>query len=245
MAQARATIADVRNVERVTIDAPAHGASADSTVPLNFGDFAEAVLHHLDELDIDTAILGGISMGAGIALRIACDFPDRVTALVLVRPAWTDRPGRPHLDIVSDIGTWITEASVEVARSRLEADHRYQAMSANEPLAATSVARAIGGVAESGRPDVLTQMVDSRPVHDLALLANVHQPALVVSTERDELHPPSIAREIAAMLPNSTLAVAPPRYAEPVAHQEFLTKAINSFIDSDRDKKTESTEDRT
>lgn len=229
-AQAQAAVAAVEGVESLTIDAPAHGGSAASTVPLNFGAFANAVIDVLDRFDIDTAIFGGISMGAGISLRIARDFPDRVSALVLVRPAWTDRPARPHLDIVADIGAWVTSHGVGGARKLLSLDERHQLMVECEPLAAASVANAIDGVARTGRPDVLSAMVDSSPVDDMGELADVGQPTIVISTEHDRLHPVPIAEAVAAALPNATSLLAPPRYLEPEAHQGFLTHAFNSFI---------------
>ena len=229
-AQAQSAVAGVEGVEVITVDAPAHGGSAASKVPLNFGAFARAVVDLLDEFDIGTAILGGISMGAGISLRIARDFPDRVSALVLVRPAWTNQAARPHLDLVADVGEWVASHGVGGARELLSVDERYQLMAEHEPRAAASVANAIDGIAKTRRPEVLPAMVDSCPVDDLADLAEVRHPAIVVSTEHDRLHPVFIAEVIAAELPNATSLLAPPRYLEPEAHQAFLTDAINSFV---------------
>jgi pimeloyl-ACP methyl ester carboxylesterase len=239
-AQAQAAVAAVEGVEHLAIDAPGHGGSASSMVPLNFGAFAHAVVDLIEGFDIGTAVFGGISMGAGISLRIARDFPDRVSALVLVRPAWTNRAARPHLDIVADIGEWVTSHGVGVARRRLSLDDRYQLMLECEPLAAASVANAIDGVAKTGRPEVLSAMVDSSPVDHLCELTDVGQPAMVISTEHDRLHPVHIAEAVASALPNATSLLAPPRYLEPNAHQDFLTHAIGSFISAEhgRDERT-------
>ena len=232
-AQSQATLADVPGIELITIDAPAHGGSASSTVPLDFGSFASAIAGLLDELDVGPAIIGGISMGSGIALRIAVDFPDQVTGLVLVRPAWTDKPGRPHLNIVADVGAWISADGIEATRARLEADDRYQQMMATSPLLAGSVAAAIDARAVAGHPEVLMAMVDSHPVDALSDLAAVAQRALLISNESDPLHPTEVADEIATALPNAELKVAPPRYLEAEAHQDFLTTTINTFIADD------------
>ncbi len=242
--QAQAAIVGVSGVRRIVIDAPAHGESARSAVPLSFGSFADAMVDLLDELDVERAIFGGISMGSGIALRIALDFPQRVSGLVLVRPAWTDQPGRPHLDIIAAMGAWIDRDGVSSARGILESDGRFQEIEATVPLAAASIARTIDGVEETGRPDVLGAMVDSHPIDDLADLAAVTQPALVVATERDPLHPTEIADETAVALPNATSLLAPARYIEPHAHQDFVTDAINSFIASVVANEEEPTGDR-
>jgi len=228
--QAQAAIADVRGIERITIDAPAHGESAGSPVALNFRSFAYAVLQLLDALGIEQAILGGISMGSGIALRIAVEAPERVRSLVLSRPAWIDEPGRPHLDLVSDLGYWITAGGLKAARQRLVSDPRHQQIARVAPLAGASVVKTIDAVAATGRPDVLSAMVDSWPVDDLTELRSFIKPALVISTEHDPLHPKHIADRLASALPNASTLVAPPRYLEPDRHQAAVTTAIDSFV---------------
>lgn len=229
-AQAQSTIGDVTGIELITIDAPGHGDSADSTVALDFGSFARAVIEVLDHLKIESATFGGISMGAGISLRIAKDFPERVDALVLVRPAWIDKPGRPNLDIVADLGHWIESFGIEAARERLLDDDRFRRMDAAAPLSAASVANAIDGVATTGRPDVLRTLVDSRPLTSINDLRKIAQPSVVIYNDVDPLHPPLIAKEIANGLANAALLLAPPRYIDPEAHQHFITVAVNSFL---------------
>lgn len=232
--QAQAAINDLSGLERITIDAPGHGDSAQSTVPSNFGAFAGSIIDLLDGLNVGRAIFGGISMGAGLALRIARDFPERVKALVLVRPAWVDKPGRPHLNIVADIGEWIASDGLEAARQRLKIDERYQHMITHLPLAAASVAKMIEGVAATGRADVLREMVDSHPLDDGSELVTIAQRALVIANEHDPLHPIKIAHELVGGLPNTKLVIAPPRYLNPVTHQNVATRAINSFIADDQ-----------
>ena len=228
--QADATIAAVDGVERITVDLPAHGASAASTVALTFDAFADAVVELLDHLELSAVALGGISMGAGVSAAVATRRPDLVSALVLVRPAWMAEPGRPHLDLVAALGEWAVTEGLDGARHRLEEDQRFQTMAEHEPSAATSLAGALDRLAETKRPDVLSAIVDSQPFTDLADLAAVDQPALVVATAHDRLHPAWIAGAIAGALPNATLTTAPPRYLEPTAHQNFLTRAISGFL---------------
>ena len=65
---------------------------------------------------------------------------------------------------------------------------------------AASLVNAIDGIAETGRPEVLSAMVDSCPLDDLGELADVGQPAIVISTEHDRLHPVWVADAVAAAL---------------------------------------------
>ena len=229
--RAQAATSGVQNVERITIDAPGHGASKDSANSCDFGSFAKAIANLLaNTLGVERAIFGGISMGSGIALRIALDYPELVSGLILVRPAWVDAPGRPHLDLIADIGHWIETDGPDAARFLLSEDERYATMREHNGAAAASVAGVIDSVTATGRPDVLPAMVESQPMGTMAELAAIEQPALVISTEHDYLHPVYIAESWAQALPNAELVGSPPRYLAPVAHQTFLTAAMNAFI---------------
>ncbi len=57
-----------------------------------FDVFADDLIALADQLGLDRFVVGGISLGAGTALNLAIRYPERVSALVLCRPAWLDRP---------------------------------------------------------------------------------------------------------------------------------------------------------
>src|SRR5262245_34317776 len=89
---AKELFADFTGRRLIFADARAHGM----TEPLGpesklcFAQFAADLRALLRHLEIDNAVVGGISMGAGIAVRTAIDFPDVVRGLILIRPAWLD-----------------------------------------------------------------------------------------------------------------------------------------------------------
>ena len=63
---------------------------------LSIAQCATDVAALLDHLDIDAAVLGGISLGAAISMRLAASTPWRIKALILARPAWVDEPAPPR-----------------------------------------------------------------------------------------------------------------------------------------------------
>ena len=81
-------------VRLIGFDARAHG----QTRPLGdvhqvaIAPFADDLVALLDHLGVSRAVLGGISLGAAVALNAAVRHPRRTLGLVLVRPAWLDRP---------------------------------------------------------------------------------------------------------------------------------------------------------
>src|SRR5690606_5126931 len=73
----------------VTYDGPGNGRSDRSTDPERYtadayAADAAAVLEHLE---VDRAVVVGVSLGAAYAVRLAVKFPGRVLGLVLVGPA--------------------------------------------------------------------------------------------------------------------------------------------------------------
>jgi pimeloyl-ACP methyl ester carboxylesterase len=75
------------------MNARGHAPSNDiDPAKATFDTFADDVIALADQLELARFVVGGISLGAATALNLAIRYPRRVTALVLCRPAWLDRP---------------------------------------------------------------------------------------------------------------------------------------------------------
>src|SRR5262249_38797642 len=76
-------------IRLLCLDARAHGRTQPLGDPsaLSFDVFGDDLVAWLDYLGVERAVLGGISMGAGVALNVAVRYPERVAGLVLSRPA--------------------------------------------------------------------------------------------------------------------------------------------------------------
>src|SRR5678816_3082409 len=83
-----------RGLRLIALDVRAHGLTAPLGGPakLCFRTFAEDLLALFDHLRLERAVVGGISMGAALALHFAVRWPERVLGLVLSRPAWLEKP---------------------------------------------------------------------------------------------------------------------------------------------------------
>lgn len=64
-------------------DLRGHGASTGATALCTVADFANDLIELLDQLDINSAALCGLSLGGMIGLQLAIEQPDRVAALVV------------------------------------------------------------------------------------------------------------------------------------------------------------------
>jgi pimeloyl-ACP methyl ester carboxylesterase len=72
----------------VTLDLPGHGRSDRPTEPRRYSmtTFARAVIALLDHLGVDTAFVGGTSLGANATLEVAVLVPGRVRGMILEMP---------------------------------------------------------------------------------------------------------------------------------------------------------------
>jgi pimeloyl-ACP methyl ester carboxylesterase len=68
----------------VTVDIRGYGRSAKITTPYSEKDMCDDVMGVMGDLGIDRAVLGGCSVGSGIAIHLGLDHPDRFSALILV-----------------------------------------------------------------------------------------------------------------------------------------------------------------
>lgn len=68
----------------ITWDARGFGRTETDGAPFTYWDLADDCVAVLDALGIDKAIVGGMSQGGFVSLRVALRYPDRVRALILI-----------------------------------------------------------------------------------------------------------------------------------------------------------------
>lgn len=169
-------------------------------------------------------------MGSGIAVKMARQRPEMVNGLILMRPAWMDKPNPANLRIIRDIGVWLSQGTQDEAIERLNADPFYAELARSNPAAAKSILGAITRPHASDYAEVLTQIVEDRPLASLAELEALSTRTMVVGTPDDPLHPIEIAQAWAAKIPDATLCELPSKYTAPAAFQSELEAALDQFL---------------
>ena len=212
-----------------TFDARGHGESspARSSDEYEYRDMVADLEAVLDHVGADTAALGGASMGAHSTMAFALAFPERVSALVQITPAYDGRPrDLDEWDRLADglasggvdgfLEAWEfkgdpkwRETAETVARQRLERHRHPEAVA-----------------------DALRVVPRSIAFEGLEELEAVSTPTLVVASrdEADPGHPYAIGEAYAERLPNGRLISEEPG-ASPLAWQGArLSKAIAEFL---------------
>jgi pimeloyl-ACP methyl ester carboxylesterase len=213
----------------VAYDARGHGESdaPDDAGAYEYADLVADLGAVTDGLEIERAVLAGVSMGAHAAVRAALDEPSRVSALVLITPAYdgsdTERwegladaleeggvDGFLEAWGASDVAERFREAALESARQRLERHRDLHTVAA-----------------------ALRVVPASKPFEGIDSLTDVDVPALVVGSrdEADPAHELRIAEAYAERLPQGRLLVED-EGSSPLAWQGArLAKSIAEFID--------------
>jgi pimeloyl-ACP methyl ester carboxylesterase len=71
----------------IAVDLPGYGRSTKGALPYSLSFYAQVVVEMLDALEVESAVLGGHSMGGQIAIIAGLEYPERVDRLVLFSPA--------------------------------------------------------------------------------------------------------------------------------------------------------------
>lgn len=196
---------------------------------VTMADRAEEVAALLEALEIPRAHLFCHSTGCGIGLAFASAYPERVDRLVLATP-W--QYGDPHLT---------TMQNLRIAAARALSPRDYAIFNASLLFSPTyRRAHEAGFAAQAaGAPPQDADQIASRLHAILAfdtrpVTPRIHAPALVISSDDDQLMPYWFGRDIAASMPNA-------RYEEihggghmlPETKTEVMVGLVKSFLDID------------
>ncbi|MGD8202044.1 alpha/beta fold hydrolase [Ornithinimicrobium sp. W1679] len=172
-----------------------------------YGDLAGDLWAVADVVEADRAL--GISMGAGALLAGLAQDPDRFQRVVLVLPAVLDRVREDAATVrLGRFADLLDAGDAQAVAAHLLADQ--PATVRHDPAVVRWAHDRAEELAGSGVADVLRVLVDRTPLTDPRLLQQVRCPVLVLGQEDDPLHPASVAREVASLLPRSVLHVAGP-----------------------------------
>jgi pimeloyl-ACP methyl ester carboxylesterase len=180
-----------------------HGRSRTGGDVASYPELASQLRAVLDHVKADRAL--GVSMGSAALLRLLAETPDRLTRAVIYLPSVLDHARTPaairhHHDLATGIAAG---DHVGVARALLTT---LPGGARGLPVAARWAAgRAAELVAGAADPAVWHGLAEAVPLADRAALAAVTCPVLVIAEHDDEVHPVSVAEEIAASLPHATL----------------------------------------
>lgn len=197
---------------------------------LAIAQFADDVVALMDHLAIDAAIVGGISMGAAVALNLAVRHPARVQGLVLSRPAWLDGPMRRNADLFALVARMIRDHGPEQGELLFSQTDEYRQMAAQSTDCAAALLgqfihpRAAETVAK------LERIPRDQPCHDLRQVEAIAVPTLVLANQQDPIHPFAYGQALAARIPGAEFRELTPKSVSLKRYEQESQDTIADFL---------------
>ena len=210
------------------VECPGHGAS-DIDLEPSIASFADHVTALADTLG-GPVVLGGISMGAAIANRLAVTRPDLVRALVLVRPAWVTETAPPNMAPNAEVGALLARLPADQGRDVFADSLTAQRLAVEAPDNLASLMGFFDRAPQEATARLLTAISADGPGITRANLTALRLPVLVCATSEDAIHPAAHAKALADLIPQARLVHLPPKGRDKPAHLAALAAAMTRFL---------------
>lgn len=183
----------------------------------------------LQHLEVDEAVIFGISMGGAIAQRLVLDHPEiargLILALTFARPIEFMR--RQHevtrrmLEAVAP-----TQAFIEAVLLRMFTPRFFE-------VGRDAIDQLVRGftTGEEVAAEVLLAQLEALDKHDtLADLVTIDCPTLVIGAKQDLMVPGFASEEIAAAIPGAELVMLTTGHGAPMEEMEAFNAAVSRFL---------------
>jgi pimeloyl-ACP methyl ester carboxylesterase len=223
---------DDRRLRLITLECRGHGNSEDGpSAGFAIAAFTDDVAALLDQQGLPRAVIGGISMGAAIASRLAVKRPDLTRALVLARPAWVTESAPPNMQPNAEIGRLLAGYPAAAARALFEQRPTARRLAEAAPDNLASLLRFFDRRPADTTAQLLMAISADGPGITESDLAGLSVPTLVIGHERDAVHPIGHAETLARLIPAARMAVITPKATDKAAHIEQFRHALQSFLE--------------
>jgi sugar phosphate isomerase/epimerase/pimeloyl-ACP methyl ester carboxylesterase len=219
-------------VRLIGFDCRAHGRTTPVGPPekISLAAFADDLLALMDHLRIAKAVVGGISMGAAVALNFALRHPTRLLGLVLHRPAWLDGPRRDNVAVFTAMAGLIRRHGAEKGLAVFKQSEIYRRALAESPTTAESLAAQFLYPRAEETVVRLENIPLDAPGSDRGQWRAIAVPVLVLATARDAIHPLEYGVTLAREIPGAQFKELTPKSISVDQHREETQRFVEDFL---------------
>ena len=230
--QVAENVPDIEGIRRLTLECRGHGGSAPGERrPFSIGLFAEDALAFCDGRGVDRFVVGGTSMGAAVALRLAVRHRSRVRGLILARPAWLFDPAPGNMRPYAEVAAAMRAFEPAEARARFASSPTGRRLARDAPGNLASLLGFCDAPDAAALADILGDIAADGPGVSRAEAAALAVPTLVIGHSDDPVHPLAYAEELAAVIPGATLARIAPDAGDRPGHVAGFRAAVADFLE--------------
>lgn len=232
VAQPLALCSPPDGIRLIAFDCRGHGETwpTPAAETIGLSQSADDLIALLDQLGLERVVVGGISMGAGIALNLGLRYRHRIRGLVLCRPAWLDVPLPPNLRLYPVVGNLIAQFGPERGLVRFIGSTAYRDLARTHPANADSLVSQFQDRRAATDVARLERIVNDVPNRDRSDWTAIDVPTLVLGNRQDYIHPFEHAVSLADAIPDAELREVTPKAVDASAHIEDSRAVIDDFL---------------
>jgi pimeloyl-ACP methyl ester carboxylesterase len=219
-------------IRMIAFDVRAHGQTTPigDAAKLRFETFGEDLLALMKHLAIERAIVGGISMGAALALHFALRWPERVVGLVLSRPAWLEAPSPWNVKMFTLIADLIRRYGAERGLAEFKQTAQYREAIEKWPDVANSLCLQFQNPRVEETVSKFERIIRDTPHPERRAWYSLKLPTLVLGNRQDPVHPFAYAEELARSIPNAEFTEITSKSISLQRHNEDVQQALDDFL---------------
>jgi pimeloyl-ACP methyl ester carboxylesterase len=216
----------------LAMDCRAHGETRPLGDPnkIRLNCFADDLGQLLDHLELSRVILGGISMGAAVALNFALRYPERALGLVLSRPAWLNRPMEQNMELYTFIAQVIRKYGLAQGLQQFKESSQYSTILKQSPDSANSLV----GQFENPRAQEalvrLERIPGDAPNWDRREWRLIKVPTLILASRQDPIHPFEYGEVLAQAIPGAEFGELTPKSVSKELHVKGVQQFLENFL---------------
>ena len=230
--QTREAFPDDARFRRITLECRGHGASeAGDFSGLSIATFTDDLAALIETNGKAPVIVGGISMGAAIALRLAALRPDLVRGLMLARPAWVIAAAPENMQPNAEVGRLLDALPAEEALRAFLDSARARALAETAPDNLASLRGFFTRRPQAVTAALLQRISADGPGVSEAQARAIRVPTLVIGTARDAIHPLSHAEALAALIPDARFVTITAKADNKVRYVSDFHATLTDFFE--------------
>jgi pimeloyl-ACP methyl ester carboxylesterase len=216
---------------RITLECRGHGASeAGATTAFSIATFADDVAALIETQGPTPLVVGGISMGAAIALRLAVRRKDIVRGLIVARPAWRTQAAPDNMTPAAEVGRLIATLPVQAAKERFLASDTARQLADAAPDNPATLEGFFARDPHATTAALLQAISADGPGVSDAEVRAIRVPTMIIAHGRDALHPLALAKSIASLITNSRLVTITAKADDRARYVSDFRSALSTFL---------------